>query len=54
MQSCEIQKKIGFVAVSIEEIISLTEMPASLVNIALVQLELADIISIKHGKVIKK
>lgn len=50
----EIQKKIGFVAVSIEEIISLTEMPASLVNIALVQLELADIISIKHGKVIKK
>ncbi len=50
----EIKKRIGVVPISIEEIITQTQAPARFVNIALVQLELADIVSINYGKVVKK
>ncbi|HLD76531.1 MAG TPA: DNA-processing protein DprA, partial [Rickettsiales bacterium] len=50
----EIDKRIGFLPLSIEEIITQTGASARLVNIALVQLELADKISIDFGKVVKK
>ncbi len=50
----EIDLRIGFLPMSVEEIISETGAPARLVNIALVQLELADKIAINYGKVVKK
>jgi DNA processing protein len=50
----EIALKIGFLPISIEEIIAEMQVSARLVNIALVQLELADKISIDFGKVLKK
>lgn len=50
----EIFTKIGFIPITIEEIASDLQIPARLVNIALVQLELADKIEINFGKVIKK
>lgn len=50
----EIKKRIGMVPISIEEIITQTQAPARFVNIALVQLELTDAVSINYGKVMKK
>lgn len=50
----EIEVRIGFLPLSIEDIIVQTEVPARLVNIALVQLELADKISISYGRVVRK
>ena len=50
----EIALRIGFLPISIEEIIAEIGVPARLVNIALVQLELADKISIDFGKVLKR
>lgn len=50
----EIFTKIGFIPMQIEEIIAELQVPARLVNIALVQLELADKIAINFGRVVKK
>ncbi len=50
----EIFTKIGFIPMQTEEIISELQVPARLVNIALVQLELADKIAINFGRVVKK
>ncbi len=50
----EIFTKIGFMPIQIEEIIAELNVPARLVNIALVQLELADKITINFGRVVRK
>ena len=50
----EILAKIGFIAIAIEEIIAELQAPARLVNIALVQLELAEKISINFGRVLRR
>jgi len=50
----EIFTKIGFMPIQIEEIIAELNVPARLVNIALVQLELADKITIDFGRVVRK
>jgi DNA processing protein len=50
----EIKARISTIPLAIEEIIMQTGSMARIVNIALVQLELADEISINHGKVVKK
>lgn len=50
----EILSKLSFTAISIEEIISTMRAPARFVNIALVQLELADKIEVNFGKVMLK
>ncbi len=50
----EIYARISFVDIQIEEIIIATQLPARLVNIALVQLELADKVSINFGRVVRK
>lgn len=50
----EIFTKIGFIPIQIEEIIAEIGAPARLVNIALVQLELADKITINFGRVVRK
>lgn len=50
----EIERKISYIPVNIEEIIDLTQAPARLVNIAIVQLELADKIMVNYGKIVKK
>jgi len=50
----EIASKINFVPIAIEDIIQELQLPARLVNIALVQLELADKITINFGKVTLK
>ncbi len=50
----EIERRISYIPFTTEEIINLTQAPARLVNIALVQLELADKISISYGKICKK
>ncbi|NBV07072.1 MAG: DNA-protecting protein DprA [Proteobacteria bacterium] len=48
----EIFAKLSFVPIAIEEIIQEMQLPAKLVNIALVQLELADKIEVSFGKVV--
>jgi DNA processing protein len=48
----EIFSKLSFIPIAIEEIIAELQAPARLVNIALVQLELADKIEISFGKVV--
>lgn len=50
----EILQKIGFATISIEDIIIELNAAARLVNIALVQLELAEIISVNSGRVMKR
>lgn len=50
----EILRKIGFMAISIEEVIAEIGAPARIVNIALVQLELADHITVAAGRITKK
>lgn len=50
----EILQRIGFVAVKIEEIIAQVGLSARLVNIALVQLELAEIITVNSGYVVRR
>jgi DNA processing protein len=50
----EISQKISFIPIQIGEIIREVGAPARLVNIALVQLELADIITINFGMVVRK
>lgn len=50
----EVLQKIGFVAVSIEDIIAEVQLPARLVNIALVQLELAEIITVNSGRAVRR
>lgn len=50
----EILQKIGFMAIAIEEIIAEIGAPARIINIALVQLELADRVIIVAGRVTKK
>lgn len=50
----EIFSKLGFVSIQIEEIIAELQLPARLVNIALVQLELADKIIIDFGRVSRR
>ena len=43
---------VGFVAIPIEDIIATVDIPSRLVNIALVQLELAEIITVAAGRVV--
>jgi len=50
----EILQKIGFVAIEIDDIIMQIGAPARLVNIALVQLELAEVIAVNAGRVVRK
>jgi DNA processing protein len=50
----EIFSRLSFVPIEIEDIICELQAPTRLVNIALVQLELADKIEVSFGKVIKK
>jgi DNA processing protein len=50
----EILNKIDFMPIAVEEIINELQISARLVNIALMQLELADKIMINFGKVVKK
>lgn len=50
----EIFSKLSFVPISIEAIIQDLELPPRLVNIAIVQLELADKVEVKFGKVTLK
>ncbi len=50
----EIWEKLSFVPTEIEDIINNLQLPSKLVNIALVQLELADKIEINFGKVVRK
>jgi len=50
----EILEKLNFVPIAIDEIISALQLPATLVNIALVQLELAEKIEVNLGKVVLK
>ena len=48
----EVLRRIGFVAVSIEDIIAEVGISSRLVNIALVQLELAEVVAIASGRVV--
>lgn len=50
----EILQKIGFMAISIEEIIVAIGASARLVNIALVQLELAEKVAVNAGRVVRR
>jgi len=50
----EILSKLGFMPITIDEIMQEMDLPARLLNIALVQLELADKIEINFGKVVLK
>lgn len=50
----EILEKLSFVPIEIEEIIRELQLPSRLVNIALVQLELADQITVNFGRVVRK
>lgn len=50
----EIASRIGFVAMPIEELIQEVGVPARMVNIALVQLELADRVVVSYGRVVRK
>ena len=50
----EIFSKISFVPVSVERIIQELDVSARVVNIAIVQLELAEKVEVKYGKVILK
>ena len=43
--------KIGYEPISIDEIVNLLELPAQVINVALVQLELTDQIQRKNGKI---
>jgi DNA processing protein len=47
----EIQSKLSFVPISFEDIIQELEVSSRIVNIAIVQLELADKVEVKYGKV---
>jgi predicted Rossmann fold nucleotide-binding protein DprA/Smf involved in DNA uptake len=50
----EILTKISFVPIATEEIIRELKVPARLVNIALVQLELDDKVEVAFGEVVLK
>jgi DNA processing protein len=50
----EIFAKLSLFPISIEEIIQELQAPARLINIALVQLELADKVAVNFGKVVRK
>jgi DNA processing protein len=52
--SAEILSKLSFAPIAIDELIDLMQLPARLVNIALISLELTDQIQITCGKVILK
>jgi DNA processing protein len=52
--SAEILAKLDFLPITIDEIIVALQLPTRLVNIALVQLELADKIEVIRGKVVLK
>ncbi len=50
----EILSKLSSTPITIEEIIDVMQVPARFVNIAIVQLELADKIEVNVGKVVLK
>jgi DNA processing protein len=50
----EILQKLNFVPIEIEDIIHDLQLPSRLVNVALVELELADKIEINFGKVVRR